>query len=531
MRRRILITLAFAALLTSPFKLAHAQSLSDAETLPQGVGGLIVQPAYGYGPGVLQRFGDGWTTSRESLISDFDGIDLTNVIASNEAEAALINLALGGDLGTTSFDISQNSILLNLIAAFGVTDRLTIAAQLPIQWVRYKLDATLIPTGNQAPFRIDNPEAITCPNGSFDITDVNAIGQQVNGYSFHIGDLGRVMTSKCLGYIEPFDIELGDDGLFHGLENRTVGGPRDLALGFKYQLYHGRYIHLGLLGFTIAPTGRVNDPNRLIDFKLGDGNWSVAGFLGMTLPLGRFQIGMAAGYELELPDKERLRLPSLGFDDATETALANGDISEKDLFRRVDDGNFLPLVTRFDVVEAKRDLGDNIYVYSYFNYQVFEWLSVGLTVNFLHHFRDRITEIGPRPEGAPAYPTEEAIRAEVDRLIASGEINEDDKTDELKARLAESDGRKKAAYSWRTVRGQLSLGIGININTLPLFVRGEFPIPLIISLSGNRFIAGQNIDTPDAIGLSIALPFAFGDVKDPAEFGYDFEEGGGMPFP
>ncbi|MCA9551784.1 MAG: hypothetical protein KC933_17235 [Myxococcales bacterium] len=49
-------------------------------------------------------------------------------------------------------------------------------------------------------------------------------------------------------------------------------------------------------------------------------------------------------------------------------------------------------------------------------------------------------------------------------------------------------------------------------------------------ISVSRFLAGQNIDTPDAIQLNLTLPIAFGEVKDPAEWGND-DEGGGPPWP
>jgi hypothetical protein len=522
---------------------ALAQSLFDGDTLPKGVGGLIVSPSVGYGPGVLQRFGAGWQLGRESILDDVDGLELSRVLGGNDAGKAGIEAVAGGSLGITNFKATQNSFGINFTAAYGITDRLTVAAVIPFQWVRYDLDAYLTypgPDENGEPYPVsdlkvaEDPNAIRCPGGDFNfgLDDIDRLGTHVEGYRFQAGDLQRALTSDCLGYDPIFDrLEPGDDGLFHGRQARTKSGFRDLALGAKYQFFRGRHIRLAALGFVVAGTGKPQDPNKLIDFKLGDGNWSTGFLLGATVPLGRVTIGASAGMEVELPDKERLRLANVSFSDDLEEALALGQISERDLLKRIDEGAIQPIVTRYDVVETSRKLGNNLNAYSYVNVQILEWLSVGAVFTFLHHFRDRIDEIHQRPEGAAPYATEAEVRARVQKMVDDGEItDEKGRLEALKAGLAETVERKKAAYGWRTVRGQLAVGLGLNFNTLPMFARGEFPIPIIASISASRFLAGQNIDTPDAVQLNLTLPIAFGEIKDPAEWGYD-DDGGGPPWP
>ena len=517
---------------------ALAQSLYDGDTLPRGVGGLIVSPSIGYGPGVFQRFGDGWQVGRESILEDFDGLELSRVLGGNAEGQAGIETVAGGSLGITNFKASQTSIGINFTAAYGITDRLTVAALLPFQWVRYDLDAYLTyPPGAKdiSDLKVsEDPSAIRCPGGDFNfgLDDIARLGTRIDGYRFQAGDLQRALTSDCLGYDPIFDrLEPGDDGLFHGRQARTKSGFRDFALGAKYQFFRGRHVRLAALGFAVLGTGKPADPNKLIDFKLGDGNSSVGLLLGATIPLGRVTIGTSAGVEVELPDKERLRLANLSFDDTLETQLATGEISEQELLARVDEGALQPIVTRYDVVETSRKLGNNINVYSYVNVQLLEWLSVGAIFTFLHHFRDRLDDIHQRPDGAAPYPTEAEVRARVQQMVDDGEItDEEGRLEALKAGLSETVERKKAAYGWRTVRGQLALGLGLNFNTLPMFARGDFPVPLIASISISRFFAGQNIDTPDAVQLNLTLPFAFGEVKDPAEWGND-DEGRGPPWP
>lgn len=507
--------------------LASAQSLNDGDVLPKNVGGVIISPGTSYGNGLLQRYAAGWQTFRESVLTDVNDVPLANQFG----DPAAVRFGLNGDLGTTSFDGSASSFALNLTGAYGITDRLTVAVVAPFQWVRYSLDAALVyKDGDPSDFHVTGN--LQCPAGNFNLNldSITALGTFEDGYRFNIGDLERVLTSECFGYDPVFDrFERGDDGLLHGRTNRTKSGFRDIAFGAKYQFFHGRHVRLAGLFYVVAGTGKPASPNKLIDFKLGDGNWNVGFVLGSTFPLGNFRLGLGAGYDIELPDSERLRLYGLGFSQAQEDRLARGEITEQELFAEVDQGNIQPLVTRYDVVEVQRKLGNNINVYGVLSYQVFEWLSVGVTFTLLHHFRDRINSIGDRPDGAAPYPTEQEVRAEVQAMVDRGEIAEDDRIQALKDRLPGTDGRKKAAYSWRTVRGQLGMGFGLNFNTLAMFARDEFPIPLIASIGMNYFVAGQNIDTPDSLALNLTLPFALGEVKDPASWGYD-EDGEGPPW-
>jgi len=527
-----------------------AQSLFDGDVLPAHVGGVIVSPGVGYGNGVLERFGRGWQFGRESILEDVDGLDLTEILGGNEQGINALRAVAGGQLGTTSFQASQNSFAMNFTAAYGITDRLTVALLVPFQWVRYDLDASLTyktdyvredgtPDDDRnaiSDLRVNaDPSAIRCPSGDFDFgpEDVARLGtRDMPGYRFNIGDLQRALTSDCLGYDPLFDrVEIGDDGLFHGRQSRTVSGFRDIAFGAKYQFFHGRHVRLAALGYLVAGTGRPADPDKLIDFKLGDGNWNAGLLIGATIPVGKLRIGLSVGYDVELPDSERLRLPNVNFSDDLEDRLARGDITERELLdNHIDDGNIQPLVTRFDVVEVKRKLGNNFNAYGIVSYQLLEWLSIGAGFTLLHHFRDRLTSIGDRPDGAAPYPTEQEVRDEVQGMVDRGEItSEEERIQALRDRLPTTVERKKAAYGWRTIRGQLAVNVGFNVNTLAMFARDEFPVPIIASVGITRFVAGQNIDTPDSINLNLTLPFAFGEVKDPATLGYD-EDGEGPPW-
>lgn len=529
---------------------ARAQDVADADTLPAHVGGVIIKPTTLLGSGGM-RFGPGWGFGRESFLTDFDNINLAKVLAGNDADLVT---RLFGDLGTTRFRASQIGVGINFIAAYGITDRLTVAAYIPFQYSKYQFDAWLVPSNNPgsggqlAPYGVMQPQDIKCPGGQFRIDnprDLEKILQERPSPRFNFGDVKNALVSDCLNYLDPVDrTVLKDDGYIHGVADRTYSGFRDLIFGAKYQFYHGRRIQLAGIGYVIAPTGRVEDPRDLFQIRFGDGTWNAALLAAVTIPLGRFRVFGSAGYEYVFSDTHERRLRSLSFSDTLETDLARGKVSEKELFdRRVDDASIIPIVTKYDQAIVSRKLGDNLYMYTGAGYEILEWLSVGVRFDFWHHFRDQITSIGTRFDNTPRYRTEAEIRAEVDALVRNGMVPEDSdpcfepssilncRTKEASARLRDSEGRRKAAYSWHTVRGQVIGSVSVGINTLGPFLRDEFPLPILAAVYASRFIAGQNIDITDTVGLSLTIPIPFGDIKDPAVYGFDGEPNGGLPWP
>ncbi|MFO0723496.1 MAG: transporter [Myxococcota bacterium] len=514
-----------------------AQDVRDGDTLPAHAGGLIVNPGFSFG---TNRFGPGWRFfKRESILTDFDNLDLANIVVGNGASQ--LEGLIQGTLGVTHFSASQKSIGLQFTAAYGVTDRLTIAVVVPFGFASYDLDTYL--SGVKGPdelshYGIKDASAITCKGGNLQINqpeDLFKILDYVSDtYRFNVGDLGRALSSPCLGYKNPIDstYTLGD--YTHGVGHRSYGGIRDMIMGAKYQWFHGERLHLSTLLYVVAPTGKPDDPDDLFDPAYGDGQWDAALLTGVTIPLGNFRIVGSAGYEIQFGDQIVRRLSGLSFDAKLEGQLARGEISEQQLYAdHLDEGSILPIVPAYEKALVSRKLGDNIYVYTGAYYQILEWLSVGVTVDFIHHFRDAITDTGTHIEDGKRYPTSAEIRAQVDAEIAAGTLDASKKEEELIGRLSQSAERKAAAYAWHTVRDTLTMGFGLQVNTLAAFGRGDFPIPLLTGISATIPIGGQNIDALDSIGMNLTIPFITGDVKDPEEYGADDDPdpSKGLPWP
>ncbi len=517
---------------------ALAQDVRDGETLPAKAGGLIVNPAFSTG---TTRFGPGWRFfNRESILADFANLDLMKVIAGDQASA--FETAFGGkSFGTTGFGASQSSVGLQFTLAYGITDRLTVAAVVPLSFVSYDLDAYLVKNDKEfASVRVKDPSAINCPTGELQLAnpeDFKKIVDDTPGYEFNIQDLRSALISNCLGYKDPMDRTFYQGGVIHGTGHRSYGGLRDLIFGAKYQWFHGERIHLSSLVYVVAPTGHPDDPDDLFDPAFGDGQWDAALLLGLTVPLGRFRIAASAGYEIQFGDQLVRRLSGLSFNDELEGKLARGEISEQQLYAdHLDEASSTPIVTAYDKALVQRKLGDNIYLYTGASYELLEWLNIGVTLDFIHHFRDAITDTGTHVADSTRYKTSDEIRAEVDALIASQNFATDTeraaaKETELRNRLPESASRKAAAYAWHTVRDTVTFGVGIGVNTLGMFGRDEFPLPLIASIGAAIPIGGQNIDALDSFNATLVIPFVFGDVKDPEEYGYDDEPNQGLPWP
>lgn len=486
------------------------------------MGALLISPGYS---SAAERFGPDASFQRESILADFDQLNLTQVIAGDA------NVPF--KLGTTNFDAGQSTIAINFMLGYGITDRWTIAAQLPLQFSKYRVDAWLTPDPNQFNLRVTG-EQFECPTGDFDLlNDFDKLGEQLDGYQFSVADVDRALKSPCLGYRSPFDsVELdSSDGLVHGRAERNFSGFRDLALATKYKFYHTESLGLAGLLYAVLPTGAIDDPNDFFDPKFGDGQADIGLLVAATVPWWKFRFSISTGYEVSLPDEEVLRLWNLNFSEDLETQLAEGRITEAQLIdQHLDSGSTIPIVPAYDLTLVNRKLGDTFYIYSGVIFEINEWLFAGVTIDYLYHFRDSISTRG-RVADDSQYFTEAQIREQVAAEVQSGALSEDDRIPELKARLSNSKGRKEGAYAWHTVRQHLVGGVGLTFTTLPWFLKDEFPIPLIMSLSGQYWLYGQNIDVADAVSLTIGVPFAFGEVKDPAEYGFDNIEGQGLPWP
>lgn len=86
-------------------------------------------------------------------------------------------------------------------------------------------------------------------------------------------------------------------------------GPGDMQLIAKSLVYSSEPLRTSITGGLVAPTGRTDDPNNLIDKGFGDGQWDILGGLTADLAVGAGVIvSPFTKYTYQLPGRKRIRL-------------------------------------------------------------------------------------------------------------------------------------------------------------------------------------------------------------------------------
>jgi hypothetical protein len=179
--------------------------------------------------------------------------------------AALNAFVPGGraSIGDSSVHFEYHYNILAFTPAYGVTDRLTIGAEIPYYWVRNDVDAFVnsglgssanvgLRTGPGAgPCAIPSPVLpLTCPNTR----------------RFTTEDVQRILGAGMPG-ISGFG--------FKRVENFSADGFGDITLGAKYQYLRTPDWRLAATAGVRFPTGRQDDPDDLADIAWSTGAYAL----------------------------------------------------------------------------------------------------------------------------------------------------------------------------------------------------------------------------------------------------------------
>jgi hypothetical protein len=136
----------------------------------------------------------------------------------------------------------------------------------------------------------------------------------------------------------------------------------DIELLGKYQFYKNDHWRLAFVGGVRLPTGKVDDIDSLVDVPFGDGQTDIIlRFYGDYLGIKKLCLNATVRYEIQLPDKEKKRVPD-----------------------RVD----LPITINKE--EVDRNLGDIVSLEVMGNYSFTQCLSGGLKYRFTRKFKDHV---------------------------------------------------------------------------------------------------------------------------------------------
>lgn len=165
-----------------------------------------------------------------------------------------LNPFVGGtaNLGTSQVDITRSVNQFRPLLAYGATDRLTLGVIIPYVWASNDVNANIdSSTANVGITSIASPFG---PAGS-------------------IAPIALVPGTRA-ATVQDINSLLGSQFGIKPVQSWSGSGLGDIEFGGRYQYYRSDYWRLAFTGIAIAPTGKQDDPDNLVDIPLGDGNWA-----------------------------------------------------------------------------------------------------------------------------------------------------------------------------------------------------------------------------------------------------------------
>jgi hypothetical protein len=188
-------------------------------------------------------------------------------------------------VGRFEGDVRSRLTVFVPAAMVGVSDRLTLAAALPIVNAAVAVDLEFQPNATGQRFLNSLAESYNNQTAL-----AREAGQKINGA---VGELNRTLRAND----------------YRSVEDWNATGPGDLNLVAKYRIFALRSVSGALSGIVVAPTGRRDDPNNLVDRGFGDGQWDAGVGFALDEPL---VTGVTASqfmkYTEQLPGEKKVRM-------------------------------------------------------------------------------------------------------------------------------------------------------------------------------------------------------------------------------
>lgn len=207
------------------------------------------------------------------------------------------------NLGTYKIEASANVQVDGYGFAYGITDRVTAYASLPIYSADVKMKYAR-PQGN------NNKEVAGILQQYTNDDTAQSIGSFIDQYAAALdvdGSFLQNLVVNNFGYQE-----VGD---WHG------SGLGDLEFGVMYNFLQTDDFGLLLTVGAVAPTGRIDDPDIIQDIGFGNGQWDAFAEFGGGRILNKwFNLNTYLRYTYQFASQKKLRAPfsaDLDFGDTT----------------------------------------------------------------------------------------------------------------------------------------------------------------------------------------------------------------------
>ena len=290
----------------------------DATVLPKGVCSLRLDAQF-YFP-IEKRFDP--TGDTEDIAADLN----TSLDSSVFPQLTLVELGFGLPPGSATFGESDVEYkykiqIFDFYFFYGLTNRLTIGGKFPYWNFKNDVDTSL-----------DNSTATVglnpgVPGG---VAPLGFPGTQPATED----DIQNLLESE-------FDFDRVEDWDHHGFS--------DIEVGYRYQLYKSDNWRLAFTNTVIAPTGRTDDPDSLVDFPFGTGTWGLAFYTNNDY-LGLKSYGLEFNgtfrYLYYFPDTEYTRVP-----ESVDLPVAPAENKER-VDRKIGDVYRLDLEGRYEFYEG-----------------------------------------------------------------------------------------------------------------------------------------------------------------------------------
>jgi len=279
-----LSSIVHAGNLTSSFGVENPSVLPNGIRNPQ-FKYVIVSPTNKFdGIGVPQPLGASLNKS----------LSWNEVIAGqgSETDKAIIAGAvskLGQDLndspGSTSGEVFVDTRVLVPVLAYGISDRLTIAAALPVYQVDVKAKSGFVKTQKGDDFVLETAK-----------TDTYAANEAANKFN-------NAVDNKLT--------ELGYDPL----QDQNFSHIGDGKIVAKYLALENEKNKFAIKGELTLPTGKEPNPNNPVDIATGDGQTDIGVTAIMSHQLNSWlSLNGYGGTTIQLPDETEVRVPNSNFD-------------------------------------------------------------------------------------------------------------------------------------------------------------------------------------------------------------------------
>jgi hypothetical protein len=197
-----------------------------------------------------------------------------------------------GNVGDSVVSFEYEFDIYEFFVEHGLTDRLSIGIKIPYWDVKTNANArndttnatvgkTSIGAGIGAPLApLAGPFPDTVPLTTDDVQNVLGDGLDVNGDG----------TTDVPGFG------------YKPVENWSNDGISDIEAGLKLQYLKTENWRLAFLGGVRIPTGDTDDPDSLVDYPLGKGNWAFLFYFNQDyIGIENLVLNATVEYELMLP--------------------------------------------------------------------------------------------------------------------------------------------------------------------------------------------------------------------------------------